>query len=430
MRRLILGPTLTTVNTKAQALANVTFWLLAATVAASIASERALPLALGAAVLHLGAHTLAYGRPVLRTLADWPILGLALMALTSLAVTARMDLSGPQVGRLLLGVGFYYAVASWADSPQRLELIHLGFSTTGMLLALGALVSVEWFSGQKLLFLPADLTSRLARLTADSVNPNVMAGYLALLLPIVLGPTLYTWQQRRRVTQVALAVIMLSMLAVLLLTQSRAGLMAAALGLSALFALRWHWFMRLALMLGGVGLLAIVLSGPQPVLGFLGANVALGGLAARQEIWTRAWYMIQDFAFTGIGMGSFAFVSELLYPLFLSPPGIPHAHNLFLQVAVDLGVPGLIAYLATLTMVVVMAWQARVRLASADASLAGLAAGIIAAQVVLVAHGMFDAVTWGMVRPAVLIWAIWGTAAALWRLLPGSKASNGVSEAG
>jgi len=71
-------------------------------------------------------------------------------------------------------------------------------------------------------------------------------------------------------------------------------------------------------------------------------------LAGRQEVWSRALYMIQDFPYTGIGLGTFDRVQPLLYPFFLHSGEAHHAHNLFLQVAVDLGLPGLIAYLALL----------------------------------------------------------------------------------
>lgn len=391
-------------------------WLLALAVAASIATEQALPLALAVAVLQLIARTIAYARPITRTLADWPILGLAIMALLSLAVTARMDLTGPQVGRLLLGIALYYAVVSWAHNLSRLQLVHLGFIGVGIVLAMGAMVGVDWTGRQKLFFVPTELTNRLTRLTTESINPNVLAGYLALLLPISLGPALFAWRQLGRMTQVVLIIGLLIMSPILLLTQSRAGVMAAGVGLVALGALRWRWGLIVVLILSGGGVLAFALGYQQVILEFLGSNVSLGGMAERQEIWSRAWFMIQDFFFTGIGMGSFAFVTDLLYPLFLSPPGVEHAHNLFLQVAVDLGVPGLLAYVATLTLVVVMAWRARQGLVEVDASMVGLAAGLLAAQVALVAHGMLDAVTWGMVRPSVMIWAIWGTAAALWRL--------------
>ena len=40
----------------------------------------------------------------------------------------------------------------------------------------------------------------------------------------------------------------------------------------------------------------------------------------RLEIWSRAIYMLQDFPFTGIGMGAFRQVANLLYPFFLAGP--------------------------------------------------------------------------------------------------------------
>ena len=48
---------------------------------------------------------------------------------------------------------------------------------------------------------------------------------------------------------------------------------------------------------------------------------------------------------------------SLLYPFFLAAPDtIRHAHNLFLQIAVDLGLPGLVAWLAIWLAVTASAW--------------------------------------------------------------------------
>ena len=54
-------------------------------------------------------------------------------------------------------------------------------------------------------------------------------------------------------------------------------------------------------------------------------------LDSRVEIWSRALYALQDFPFTGVGLGTFRRVVNLLYPLFLVPPDvdIAHAHNIF-----------------------------------------------------------------------------------------------------
>lgn len=63
-----------------------------------------------------------------------------------------------------------------------------------------------------------------------------------------------------------------------------------------------------------------------------GDRIASLGLEARVEIWSRAVYAIQDFPFTGCGLGTFRRIVPILYPLFLisSDADIGHAHNLFL----------------------------------------------------------------------------------------------------
>ncbi len=143
---------------------------------------------------------------------------------------------------------------------------------------------------------------------------------------------------------------------------------------------------------------------------------AISGWDGRKEIWSRAIYMIQDFPFTGVGMGSYGFVADALYPLFSFAPGaILHAHNLFLQIGVDLGIPGLIAWLAILLVVIALSWkQYRYGRVHQNVQCAALGAGLLSSQLALVVHGMTDSVTWGMVRPAPLVWAIWGLAVAGW----------------
>ena len=84
--------------------------------------------------------------------------------------------------------------------------------------------------------------------------------------------------------------------------------------------------------------LAISRSGPE-----MARNVS-----GRVELWSRALYGIHDFPFTGMGMNVFRKVMPGLYPTYMATPGfdVAHAHNHLLQAALDLGVPGLIAYLA------------------------------------------------------------------------------------
>lgn len=399
-------------RTMARLLLPASFWVIVAAAAASVLSERALPLAIVLATTAFAIRWIALGAPAQRTPLDWPITALAAMAAVTLWITPLPAVSWVQVARLMLGFALCYAVADWV-TPARYRLAASGLAAAGLVLATGALVSVRWET-YKFVFLPPALYEQIQPRVADVVNPNVMAGYLALLLPCVLGPLFFDRHRLAWYAQLLSLAAALGMLVVLLLTQSRAGMLAAALGLCGLGLLRWGRSRAALLGLAGLALM-VGLLWPR-LAGVVAANVSLVGGAQRVEIWQHAMTMLRDHALTGIGMGSFNHVLNAGYPLQLSPPDVPHAHNLFLQVALDLGLPGLIAWLAALGAATYAAWQAFWRgLATGDGLRAGLAAGLLGAQLVLVTHGMLDAVFWGMVRPAVLVWALWGVAVALQR---------------
>ncbi|MFV1948567.1 MAG: O-antigen ligase family protein, partial [Anaerolineales bacterium] len=87
---------------------------------------------------------------------------------------------------------------------------------------------------------------------------------------------------------------------------------------------------------------------------------SINTLQGRLEIWSRAIYGVQDFPFTGMGMGTFREIVHLLYPLFRVSPDsnlVIQAHNEFLQVALDLGIPGLIAFLSLYLVSFWMLWS-------------------------------------------------------------------------
>jgi putative inorganic carbon (HCO3(-)) transporter len=181
-----------------------------------------------------------------------------------------------------------------------------------------------------------------------------------------------------------------------------------------LVLLRWRWGWI------GVGVGALLSAGVvwrvgwARLLDMILVGTTLSGGDGRFQIWQRALYMIQDFPFTGIGMGLFGDVAAALYPFPGRVPGVeprfmPHAHQLFLQVAVDMGIPGLAAWLAVFVGVLVAGGQIyRLARQQEQRWLMGLVAGLLAAQVALTVHGLLDAVTWGMVRPAPVVWGLWG----------------------
>jgi O-antigen ligase len=155
--------------------------------------------------------------------------------------------------------------------------------------------------------------------------------------------------------------------AVFFLTQSRGGYIALALTLPVLIIIALPRKARrysLAILAALVIVLAILAASHWGiVLGSVMGNsiaadpaLSLDSLGARLEIWSRAIYGIQDFPFTGMGINTFRTVMPELYPVFTIPAGvdIAHAHNEFLLAALDLGIPGSIAFI---TLNIVAFWM-------------------------------------------------------------------------
>ncbi|MCP4420057.1 MAG: hypothetical protein GY805_25925, partial [Chloroflexi bacterium] len=105
---------------------------------------------------------------------------------------------------------------------------------------------------------------------------------------------------------------------------------------------------------------------------------SLSSLSFRQEVWRWTVVAIQDFPFTGVGLGSFRRVIRRLYPLGVTPGyDVAHAHNLYLHTAIDIGLPGLIIYLALLGLAVYLGWFAAQRSKPLRPYALGLIAGLI-----------------------------------------------------
>lgn len=139
-------------------------------------------------------------------------------------------------------------------------------------------------------------------------------------------------------------------------------------------------------------------------------------LAARLELWTRALYAIQDSAFTGCGLGAFRQVVWALYPPFLVYPDFDfgHAHNVFFQVALDLGLPGLVAYLGLMGTALWIGWRAA-RTPAGNQRWLGL--GITGALVAFHVYGPTDAIALGA-KPGLALWLLLALAAATWNTMP------------
>ncbi len=368
-----------------------------------------------------------------RTPLNINMLVLAVMVLVSLYATYDIAVSLPSIANIMLGFGTYFVVVRLARQPRGWRRSGVAFIGIGLAIASLSLVSTQWLSKIQLL---APLTAHLPQIVLPGretgLQPNIVAGTLIWFIPLLATATIWSLSNVRNAIRVRdhrailLATVAglgaLFILGVFVLTQSRTGYLAfavatALIGLMAL-ARRWRRFALLGT-LTVVTAFGVILA----CYGF-SANQsdntarALDTLEGRVEVWSRALYGIQDFPLTGAGLNTFGPVVRTLYPLFLIGPDVDinHAHNEYLQVAFELGVPGLIGFLALYINAFLMLrriWQrvtpaAKMGPIAIRAVVLGLTGGLLGHMI----FGLTDAVILSA-KPSFLFWMLLGLIAGL-----------------
>lgn len=365
------------------------------------------------------ARRLATGRFTRPSPMNTPLLLLLLLTVIAYSIAVDQAMSWAKLWGIVLQAAIFWGLANGLRSRQAVRQVGLAMAGLTLLVASLSLVGTDWDS-VRLLNLP-QVYERLPRLPltlpgsgvprlSDFFHPRQVGGTMAFLLPPLLLYIFTTnrWRWPRLLGILAAALGGL----VLLLSLAPAGYLGLAAALLAVGLWRTRW---LLLPLGILPLL--VFAGQQVVtwrpaaLSLLAVEHVLGvGVVLRLDIWSRSLAMVRDMPYTGVGLNNFPIIQAYFYPGVLLGPNEVHAHNLFLQTAVDLGLPGLLALLWLLVAFYKTVFQAyrlsgdrEVRLL-----LVGLAAGVLA----FIVGGIPDAITLGA-KPVAAIAAMWGTAAAI-----------------
>lgn len=247
-------------------------------------------------------------------------------------------------------------------------------------------------------------------------NPNFLGEYLAPLLPLAVAGAMLEAAGWRWTLGCAAGL----MAAALPLTLARGPWLAAAVGVGATVLLRprsggeGRRLLRLAVLLALAGLLAVAAmefggGGTRPLQKLTGtfSRVMAGG-EGRQLWWAAAAAMVADRPLAGVGTGRFreeypAYQGRVIASRAGGNRAVPAAapvespHNDYLQVAAELGIPGLLLLLGALGTILwsgVRAWRRgteaeRGRRAGALGGLAALLAAALVGYPLHTATGVF-----------------------------------------
>ncbi len=278
--------------------------------------------------------------------------------------------------------------------------------------------------------------TRTPRQAGPVGEKNRYAQVMLMLVP--LGLFMARAERRRSLKALALLAAALALVAVVL-TFSRGAFVGFGLVMVAMVALRYVRFSQLAL----VGAAMVVLLFAFPQLGTrLSSLEAIGGFFVEEQGLTSADTSVQsrlaenltaiavfaDHPIIGVGPGQF---SSYYREYAVEVGGViraedRQAHNLYLGMAADAGVLGLIALLAILGITLFDLRRARSRWITARPELADIATGLSLAVVTYMATGLFLHLSYA--RYFWLVMAIAGAAALIMRRLPDPDPQDGYSQ--
>jgi putative inorganic carbon (hco3(-)) transporter len=378
-------------------------------------------------------YALLNGRLTFTTPMDFPILGLLAILPISLAISVDHALSLPKVTGLILGISIFYWIVNYIRNFHRLKMSILFLVFLSLVLSLLGLVALDWTSTKFTFLTPLfDILTRFRPsffpfATDWGIHPNAIGGALAFLIPLLAGlawdnQAFFEQYQKRgkwpvlshtAYTSLVIIAFVCAMF-LLVLTESRGAYLGSAVGLVVLAIWKDRRFLWLALPLGvGFALFFSLVAE-----GSINQTIALldtsneATITGRLGIWQNTIYMIQDFPLTGAGIGTYSQVFEKLYYASIFPhrtQSYLHAHNSFLAIAIDLGLPALILYVTLLTnFTMIIAKIFKSKRSIGHGLLRGLACGMLAHHI----FGLTDAFVMGT-KLGVILWIFLGLAAAI-----------------
>ena len=281
-------------------------------------------------------------------------------AVLGLLVAAQLEEAQVRLSGLLAPFALCYLVPELVRTNREARrAVNVALVCAAVVVPVLFLLSVPVISGRLQFLEPAEdvvMPLRQALFRADpQLHERVRlfaagVGTAALWgMGLTFGPLLTTKRPRTRLLA-ALALLEFGIFAVL--SASRAVVLGVLLIALLLGAVRFRWLLAVA------GLLVIATVVALSGLVDLGSTYRVGesrGFQARfsasvetfrtrHEMWRNAFFLMEDFRFTGVGLGLPS--ATRVYNRHFPPFRIPHTHNIFVQSYLEQGVIGFVGFVA------------------------------------------------------------------------------------
>ncbi|QQY80034.1 O-antigen ligase [Keratinibaculum paraultunense] len=250
-----------------------------------------------------------------------------------------------------------------------------------------------------------------ARVYSVFGNPNVLAEYLIMIIPISLS---LFWYSKKIHKKGIFLITSLILTIVLVLTLSRGGWIGFAFGI--------FMFVLLVEKKLLLGIIPIALLG----LYFLPQNIinrilTIGSLkdssnAYRIRLWKITLEIIRDNWLIGVGFGYIPF--KATFETYIRTMPAYHSHNTYLQTMAEMGVLGLIVFI--IFIFVLYKYAIKRLMKTEDKYIKTMAGGVLAGLSALLAHGAVESVLY-LPKIIITFWTLVALILALMRISNESK---------
>lgn len=259
-----------------------------------------------------------------------------------------------------------------------------------------------------------------SRAVSTFSNPNILATYLVMTAPFIW--IYFKDRDIARSGKLLSFICSVISAACVVLTWSRGGWLGFLAALTVYLFINYRYTFKYILIAGAVAPIGLIFA-PGNITDRLLSIGNLGDSSTYYRLftWKGSINMMIDHLIGGIGVGESAF--NQIYPIYsyLGTEATAHSHNLFLQIGIELGVVGLIVFLAVMISAARRGFGS-LRTVSCARSRLIISAGIAGIAAALV-HGLVDYI-WYNYRVFFVFWVVIAVLCAC------SKVEGAISEYG
>ena len=286
-----------------------------------------------------------------RTILDWAIAILLIQVFATCIIVPDLSFSLPKIAGVLFGVFFFYSAVALLISRKLIKFGIAAFLGGGLILSVVGLLGIKWTHVLHFEKMMLKIAENIPKIKTNlpgvqyRFNSNAIGGVLILIIPLsflILLSYLKGKKENYLIVYKPFALMFFSVIlfvlcSILFLTQSLGSWLGILIGIwILLFPFKWKKWSVILILLSVVCLALLDANKTKLIIDEVKIDIAF-----REPWWLEGTNTIIQHPFFGIGMNQFRQIPAIGYE-------VAHAHNHPLHTAAELGIPGLIAYLAIL----------------------------------------------------------------------------------